>query len=422
MKIGLQTWGSDGDILPFLTLANGLVAAGHNVIVAYTSVDGKDYSSQGDMGGFRTIRINKNFSQGQNLYALTNSSNPLLELNALLSHYYEPAVEEMYGASEELCTTCDLVIGHTLCHTLLTGAEKFNCIHMSLALSPMSIRSDYIPPIGPDFGRAVNWLLWEIGDVLMTKMLFKKANKLRKDLGLSPIRSLQSGLFISKSLTLVAASEALCPRPQDWGEHIQVCGFLNPQTDTLWEMPETLRQFLSEGKPPVYMTFGTCMQFDLEQNTRLFIDAAKRSGQRTIIQTGFNSGNKNPDTSDIFYVESLPHNQVFPLCSAVVHHGGAGTTQAALIAGKPSIVVTHAYDQMDWGNRLLQVGATGKVLSRKKVDSIQLERAINEVSNSTVMRQNAEKIGAKMRDENGVDTAIKLLEQRYAQLSANKPV
>lgn len=421
MKIGLQTWGSDGDILPFLTLANGLVAVGHNVTVAYTSVDGKDYSSQGEMGGFRTIKVNMNFPQGQNLYALTNSSNPLLELNALLSNYYEPAVQEMYGASEELCTTCDLVIGHTLCHTLLTAAEKFNCLHMSLALSPMSIRSYYTPPIGPNLGKAVNWLLWEIGDLLMTKMLFKKANKLRKDLGLSPIRSLQRNLFISKSLTLVAASKALCPRPLDWREYIQVCGFLNPQTDTLWEMPETLRQFINEGKPPVYMTFGTCMQFDLEQNTQLFVDAAKRSRQRAIIQTGFNSGIENPDTSDIFYVESVPHNQVFPFCSAVVHHGGAGTTQAALIAGKPSIVVAHAYDQMDWGNRLQKVEVAGKVLSRKKVDSIQLAKAINEVSNSRVLRHNAEEIGAKMRSENGVGIAIKLLEQRYAKLSANKP-
>jgi UDP:flavonoid glycosyltransferase YjiC (YdhE family) len=345
-----------------------------------------------------------------------------LELNALLSNYYEPAVEEMYGASEELCTTCDLVIGHTLCHTLVTAADKFNCIYMSLALSPMSIRSNYSAPIGPNLGRAVNWLLWEIGDVLMTKMLFKKANKLRKDLGLSPIRSLQRNLFISKSLTLVAASKALCLRPLDWRENIQVCGFLNPQSDMFWEMPENLRQFIEEGKPPIYMTFGTCMQFDLEQNTQLLVDAAKRSGQRAIIQTGFNSGIENPDTSDIFYVESLPHHKVFPYCSAVVHHGGAGTTQAALIAGKPSMVVAHAYDQMDWGNRLQQVGATGKVLSRKKVDSSQLAKAINEVSNSRVLRHNAEEIGAKMRSENGVDTAIKLLEQRYAQLSANKPV
>jgi sterol 3beta-glucosyltransferase len=106
----------------------------------------------------------------------------------------------------------------------------------------------------------------------------------------------------------------------------------------------------------------------------------------------------------------------------VVHHGGAGTTQAALIAGKLSIVVAHAYDQMDWGNRLQKVEVAGNVLNRKKVDSFQLAKAINEVLNSIFMRQNAERIGAKMRDENGVSTAIKLLEQRYAQLSVNKPV
>ena len=48
MKIGIQTWGSDGDILPFIALANGLKVADHNVTVVYTSVDNKDYSSYGD--------------------------------------------------------------------------------------------------------------------------------------------------------------------------------------------------------------------------------------------------------------------------------------------------------------------------------------------------------------------------------------
>ena len=61
MKIGIQTWGSDGDILPFFALAHGLKKAGHAVTVAYTSVDKKDYSTIANMINIEAFHVFEHF-------------------------------------------------------------------------------------------------------------------------------------------------------------------------------------------------------------------------------------------------------------------------------------------------------------------------------------------------------------------------
>jgi sterol 3beta-glucosyltransferase len=409
MRIGLQTWGSDGDILPFMALAKGLADAGHTVTVAYTSVDDKDYCAHGSQGGFRTIKACDGLRTGADLYALTPFTDPFSELRALLQTCYEPAVAAMFAASEALCKEHDVVIGHTLCHTLLTASEKHHCPRVSLCLAPMVIRTDSMPPVGPNLGRFVSSTMWAIGDLAMTTVLFPKAKALRREQGLPPIRSLQQELFTSRQLTLVAASPVLCPRPADWGPHIQMSGFLNIPQEEGDTLSEDLRAFLAAGPSPVYMTFGTCMQFAMQQNMRLFVDAAKLSGQRAIIQG--DGGVLGLESSvDVLFVGRMPHAKVFPHCAAVVHHGGAGTTQAALLAGCPSVVVAHAYDQHDWAKRLHRAGVGARPLFRRTIRPQALAAAISSSVSDLAMKKRADQLGEKMSKENGVQQAVALIE------------
>ncbi len=52
MKIGIQTWGSEGDINPFIALASGLSKAGHTVKLAISSADRKDFKEISEQLGF----------------------------------------------------------------------------------------------------------------------------------------------------------------------------------------------------------------------------------------------------------------------------------------------------------------------------------------------------------------------------------
>lgn len=252
--------------------------------------------------------------------------------------------------------------------------------------------------------------MWDIGNWLLTHTLFESAKAIRQNHGLPLIRSLQKELFTSKYLTILATSPALCPRPADWGPHIHISGFLNVPDDDTWVMPDALRDFLKAGPPPVYMTFGTCMQFDRETNLRLFKESARILGQRTIIQTDeVTDGERIGD--HIFIVSRTPHARIFPHCAAIVHHGGAGTTQAALLAGRPSVLVAHAYDQHDWAKRLHNANVAAAPLKRKGLTAKKLAQVIEAVTASQPMRQQAETLGKLMQAERGVERAVYLIDQ-----------
>jgi UDP:flavonoid glycosyltransferase YjiC (YdhE family) len=408
MRIGLQTWGTDGDFYPFLALAIGLRDAGHEVTLAYTSVDGKDYSNNPSTVGIELLKADGDIPISENInpYALASKPGSFKEYSRLLDVYYEPFTEAMYSVSEKLCKENELVIGHAICHTLLTAGQKFSCPRVSLVLTPLVVRSNYVSPIGVQLGKTINSFLWMIGGKLSTRTWFKTANKIRKREGLSVIKSLQKELFTSELLTIIAASQALVSRPVDWKNTVQMTGFLNlPATNSDWKMPDALRTFLDAGEPPVYMTFGSCMQFDLKASTELLIDTARLSGKRAIIQSDWCKLTK-PNDSNIYCLENAPHSKVFPCCALIVHHGGAGTTQAALLTGKPSVVVAHGFDQPYWGRQLEVMKVAPSLLLRKNLAPKQLAHAIEVGANSSEMKEQATLLGAAMKQEDGVGRAV----------------
>ncbi len=411
MKIGLQTWGTDGDFFPFLALAIGLKEAGHEVILAYTSIDGKDYSNHPQAIGIDLIKADGGISApiGVNPYAIAAKPGSFKEYSKLLSLYFDPFTEAMYSASRKLCQENDLVIGHAVCHTLLTASQKLNCPRVSLVLTPLVVRSKYVSPIGVNLGPFLNSFLWWIGGMVATASWFKTAKAIRKREGLTPITSLQEELFTSNLLTVIASSETLTQKPKDWAANIHMTGFLNLENlNSDWKMPPDLKEFIQNGDPPIYMTFGSCLQFDAQDSTQLLLEAAKLSGKRAIIQTSITNEEleQNPN---VYILNSIPHSEVFPLCSLIVQHGGAGTTQAALLAGKPSIVVAHGFDQPYWGQQLQEAKVGGKVFQRAKITVDELAEEIKHVLASNLISKNASDIGAQMKTENGVEKAVQLI-------------
>ncbi len=67
----------------------------------------------------------------------------------------------------------------------------------------------------------------------------------------------------------------------------------------------------------------------------MLFEALERTKQRGILVSGWSGiGNINkPD--NVFIIDSVPHDWLFPQIAAVVHHGGSGTTFEACRAGIP---------------------------------------------------------------------------------------
>ncbi len=116
---------------------------------------------------------------------------------------------------------------------------------------------------------------------------------------------------------------------------------------------------------------------------------------------------------NVFMVNRSPYSEVFPCCAAIVHHGGAGTTQSTLLAGKPSVVVAHMADQTFWGAELNRFGVAGDTLQRKSLSARTLAKQISYVLNNSSMPEKANIIGKKMAREDGVNNAIQLIERIF---------
>ena len=421
MKIGLQTWGSEGDIRPFVALADGLQQAGHQVTLVITSAENKDYTFLAHTLGLRIRQVKfSSFDRqrfGQAEAKAMRSVNPFKQVAIVLRELFDPVAQDMYAAATQLCRDHDVVIGHYLVYPLAIAAEKSRRPHVAVFLSPNFLRSRCVPPEGlPNLGPRLNTLLWDVGELLMDRLLRPGANLLRRQVGLPPVTAVVQELVESKYLNLVAVSPTLYPPPPDWLGHYHLCGFFNlPGTREPWQMPDDLKAFLRSGDPPVFITFGSTATLDpfLPETTRLQVEAATLGKFRAVIQTRWEGLAGIPENKYIYRLGYAPHEQIFPHCAAVVHHGGAGTTQSATLSGRPSIVVEHALDQRFWGILLHRAGLAPKLLHRRSLSPAGLARAVRQVLGSSEMAMRAQAAGRALQAENGVARAIELLEERF---------
>ena len=99
--------------------------------------------------------------------------------------------------------------------------------------------------------------------------------------------------------------------------------------------------------------------------------------------------------------------------AAVVHHGGAGTTAAGLKAGVPSVITPLIYDQRFWSWCVEKTGAGTKPIPWNNLTADNLAQAILEALSSSTMQNKARQIGENIRNENGVENAVKLINEYY---------
>ncbi len=423
MKIGIQTWGSHGDIRPFLALAEGLQSFGHEVSLAITCLHGSDYNSSFSDTGIKVQNVATPVIDDQEEYLrigqeILTEKNPVRQAKVIVDKLFWPVEAKMYQMAEKLCAENDLVIGHFFLYPLQTAAERADRTYVSVVLAHNAIPSRMQPPIRfPNLGKFGNKLTWWLVKSILSRNLKIYPDRLRLAQGLSPAKDLITEVWTSDRLTLIAVSPELCNRQNDWPEHYQVCGFLNRSNFSMeGQLSLELEEFLNHNDPPIYMTFGSTMPSDIanqRQVVALLSEAAKKANCRAIIQAplwrecGFQS------SQEVYYVSAAPHGQVFPRCQAIVHHGGAGTTQTSSLAGKPSIVVAHIAEQEFWGSELKRVGIAPEVLLRRKVGLKQLATSINRVISSDKMKERAKEIGQKMSKEDGVGQAVNLINQKF---------
>ena len=200
-------------------------------------------------------------------------------------------------------------------------------------------------------------------------------------------------------------SPALIPKPKDWGPHISISGFYFLSLASNFTPEPDLDAFLKAGPPPVYIGFGSIVVEDPNAMTKLIFEAVKKTGQRALVSKGWGGfgADEMGIPEGVFMLGNVPHDWLFQHVTCVVHHGGAGTTAAGILAGKPTVVVPFFGDQPFWGAMVARAGAGPSPIPNKQLTSEKLAAAIEECLKPTTQRR-AQELGARISSEKGTHT------------------
>ncbi len=172
---------------------------------------------------------------------------------------------------------------------------------------------------------------------------------------------------------------------------------------------------------PIYLGWGSMICNTPEFMVTL-VSALKRCGERAIVlsSTGLTLDFLKQCTHDeklisfaeekILFVKKVAHESLFRRVKCIVHHGGAGTTNAALRSGTPSIITPVILDQFDHAYVLNKLGAGyGFSKNIQKITVEELSEAIMNVSGDVKMKERANEIGERMREENGNQAVVAMI-------------
>jgi len=423
VRIGIQTWGTEGDVRPFFSLARALRDRGHTVRVVYTSVEGRDFQPLAAQCGVEAVGVGAEYFRanaernGRRAQESFELGNPLSQIRLIVEDLMDPVAMAMFEAGAALAAESDAMVGHFLAHPAGAAAERQGIPYGIVALQPIFASAHYAPVGMPAFPRWLNPLKWRLVARVLESVFRDRVNDLRTRVGLAPVRDLHRNTLERSAFGLVAVSPSLFPRPPDWSAHAEVCGFLGlPDAAEPWVKEPALRDFLAAGPPPAFLSFGSMFNLDGDRTSATVAQLAEAvvlAGTRGIIQAKEEVIARAPRHASIAYVARAPHAQLFPLCSVIVHHGGAGTTQSALLAGRPSVVVPHAADQFYWGDLLHARGVASKALTARALTPGALASRLRFVLERPALGERAGMLGDALRGERGPERAAELVEHAF---------
>mmetsp|Transcript_113914 Transcript_113914/g.307684 ORF Transcript_113914/g.307684 Transcript_113914/m.307684 type:complete len:447 (+) Transcript_113914:119-1459(+) len=397
-KVVIISYGSRGDVQPFVALGAHLESAGAQVLIL-TNVDHEAFVTSfglkfvGTAGSCRDDHRRPEFVNG----IATGNFGPFWAWNFKEKNKTMPEISMREGdASKDFAP--DLIYATPLTYQ--------NACRMSEQLKVPMILGSLFPTTNPF-----------------------------SSLGFRPFRP-------PAHPTLVHWTPSLT-KPQFWqqGSH-KVTGFLIIGDDGAGEaLPDEvfggpaerrrLEDFVSAGAPPVYMGWGSMVV--PPSTAALAVRALKQAGLRGIILGGWaglsahmiEGGEDQQELEEyiadnVLFVQSAPHEWLFPRCAATVHHGGAGTVAAALRSGVPTIITPCGLDQPDNARIVEQSGCGLAMAQFSELTSADLSAALAVCTADDDMKAKCRAMAACLRAEDGLGGAVGEID-KYLRLKAEEP-
>jgi rhamnosyltransferase subunit B len=418
-QIVIATVGSLGDLFPFLAIGQVLLARGHRVTVATHAIHEATVVQSGlafaDASGM---------AEPEDRAAFTARAFHRWRGPRFVVHDFAALdVRASYEKLAPVCADADVLITTTLAFAgQILGEQRGNARGVrwiSAVLAPAGFVSAYDPPasgIAPidaflrgssRRGRGLQRLAERI-----THRWTAPVRAFRRELGL-PAQSALGDPFHRgqhSPLGVLALFSPLLGQPQpDWPSNVHVTGVARyAQTD----LPDpALTAFIDAGQAPLVFTLGSAAVHAGERFLLESLAAIVQLGQRAVLLTGSPEMRAKLPAKlppGIHAVEYAAHRSLFPRASVIVHHGGIGTSNEALLAGRPMLVVPHGFDQPDNAARLRRLGVA-QVLPVHRYQAVRIAPLLQRLMTELDYARRAEACAKVLRAEDGATEAASII-------------
>ncbi len=413
MHLIIATTGTRGNVQPYVAVGKELSKRGYRVTVATNEdyralVESNHLGFRGVCGSYREL-----FTSPAALRWIETSGNPIRFARGF-RRLFEPVAESWINDFDSALDDADAVIVNAVAIAALTALERRTIPRVILFTAPAVPSGNLgmtglprIPLLAAWAERTISNIVfdqaWTVGKAAQARFLA------RHDLSLPPQALWREN--IRRGIGhLHLFSEAIVPRPSDWPECAEVTGFCFLDAPKHWQPPSELIDFINSGSPPIYVTYGSQSSMDPATLFLITRNTLRAARQRAVIGIDKNKIKGAKDFDDIFFVNDIPYDWLFPKMSAVVHYGGAGTASAVARAGKPSIVIPFFSDQNFWARRLARLGLSPPPFPKHQLNSSRLSHELLSLLKNPFYARRAGEISRVIRSEDGVSRAADRIE------------
>ena len=420
------TSGTRGDVQPVIPLTQRLQGNGHAVRIAAPPAFRELVESHGVP--FTPVEGNPSdlMTARDGEIPLTFDGNPIRSAHSTL-HYLRKAqavYTQMLANAWKACQDASaLVIGlPTIWGTSIAEKLKISCV--GAFLQPLTPTRDFPCPVLPSarsWGGAYNRLTYSLAGLATFLPWRKVINDWRtRTLGLGslPLSGQSPRPFGRMDLNLYGFSEQVLPRPQDWDTASVITGYWPLTSNT--PLDDALKAFLEAGPPPVYFGFGSPGTYQPNKIFETISQATRLAELRAVVALPKDTQVEEVPAYIHLLRGGIPHDRLFPRLAGAVHHGGAGTTGTALLAGIPSLVTPVAVDQFFWGARVSALGVGPRPIPQRELQVKNLAEGLAKMKEEG-MKERARELGERLRHEDGIGQAVRALEALINRRQAEGP-
>jgi UDP:flavonoid glycosyltransferase YjiC (YdhE family) len=368
MRFVVAVHGTRGDVEPCAAVSLELLSRGHDVAVAVPpnlipfvekagvapAVSyGVDSQQQLDADIFRKY------------WKIQNPVTALRELR----EYITQGWAEMNTTLTALSDGADLILtGTTYQEVAANVAEYYGVPLAALHYFPARPNSQVLPvPLPSRVIRSA----WTVAEWVHWRALKEAEDAQRRELGLpkATVRAVRR-IVEGGALEIQAYDELFFPGlTAEWGDSRPLVGAMTLELGT--DTDDEVASWIAAGKAPIYFGFGSMPVQSPAGAVAMITKVCAELGERALICSGVWDLDDMPEAEHVKLVRAVNHAAVFPMCRAVVHHGGSGTTAASVRAGVPTVILWVGADQPFWASQInrLKVG-TSLRFSRTTPDSL----------------------------------------------------